>query len=45
MKNTDPNYKDLEVVDNQYNDRDYIIDVDIPEFNCVVLSFATKTNS
>ena len=35
MKNTEPNYKDLEVVDNQYNDRDYIIDVDIPEFNCV----------
>ena len=35
MKNTEPNYKDLEVVDNQYSDRSYTIDVDIPEFNCV----------
>ena len=35
MKNTEPNYKDLEIVDNQYRDRDYVIDVDIPEFNCV----------
>ena len=35
MKNLEPNYKDLEIVDNQYNDRDYVIDVDIPEFNCV----------
>ncbi len=35
MKNKEPNYKDLEVVDNQYQDRDYSIDVSIPEFNCV----------
>ena len=35
MKNTEPNYKDLEIVENQYNDRNYTIDVDIPEFNCV----------
>ena len=35
MKKTSPHYKDLEVVKNEYSDRDYIIDVDIPEFNCV----------
>ena len=35
MKNSTPNYQDLEVVKNEYNDRDYVIDVDIPEFNCV----------
>ena len=35
MKHLEPNYKDLEIVDNQYKDRDYLIDVDIPEFNCV----------
>tara|TARA_Y100000739_G_scaffold139933_1_gene120594 strand:- start:103 stop:462 length:360 start_codon:yes stop_codon:yes gene_type:complete len=35
MKHLEPQYQDLEVVDNQYNDRDYTINVDIPEFNCV----------
>ena len=30
-----PSYKDLEVVENEYQDREYTIDVDIPEFNCV----------
>jgi len=30
-----PTYKDLEVVDNEYNDRDYEINISIPEFNCV----------
>ena len=30
-----PTYKDLEVVSNEYNDRDYTIDITIPEFNCV----------
>ena len=35
MKNSEPNYKDLEIVNNQYSDRDYVIDIDIPEFNCV----------
>ena len=30
-----PNYKDLEVVDNEYSDRDYNINVSVPEFNCV----------
>ena len=35
MKKPTPNYKALEVVKNEYSDRDYVIDVDIPEFNCV----------
>ena len=30
-----PDYKDLEVVENEYADRDYEIDISIPEFNCV----------
>ena len=30
-----PGYKDLEVVENEYADRDYEIDISIPEFNCV----------
>tara|TARA_B100001094_G_C17743107_1_gene582132 strand:+ start:285 stop:644 length:360 start_codon:yes stop_codon:yes gene_type:complete len=33
--NNNPTYKDLEVVPNEYNKRDYIIKVSIPEFNCV----------
>ena len=35
MKNSEPSYKDLEIVNNQYSDRNYVIDIDIPEFNCV----------
>ena len=35
MNTNKPTYKDLEVVPNEYNDRDYIIDITIPEFNCV----------
>jgi len=30
-----PDYKDLEIVENEYSDRDYEIDISIPEFNCV----------
>ena len=30
-----PNYKQLEVVKNEYCDRDYKIKISIPEFNCV----------
>jgi len=30
-----PNYRDLEVVKNEYSDRNYEIDISIPEFNCV----------
>jgi len=35
MEHLEPKHQDLEVVDNQYRDRDYTINVDIPEFNCV----------
>ena len=31
----EPHYRDLEVVDNDYVDRDYEINVSIPEFNTV----------
>ena len=34
MKNP-PKYKDLEIVPNEYPNRDYTIDINIPEFNCV----------
>ncbi|MAV89435.1 MAG: NADPH-dependent 7-cyano-7-deazaguanine reductase QueF [Candidatus Marinimicrobia bacterium] len=34
-KSNNPTYEDLEVVNNDYSDRDYIINVSIPEFNCV----------
>ena len=30
-----PTYKDLEVVDNDYRDRQYNIDITIPEFNAI----------
>ena len=30
-----PHHNDLEVVENEYRDRDYNIDISIPEFNCV----------
>ena len=31
----EPKYTDLEIVPNEYGNRDYTIDVSIPEFNCV----------
>ena len=34
-KSNNPTHKDLEVVSNDYSDRDYTINVSIPEFNCV----------
>jgi len=34
-KKNEPNYTDLEIVPNEYDNRDYTIDVAIPEFNCV----------
>ena len=34
-KSNNPTHKDLEVVNNDYSDRDYTINVSIPEFNCV----------
>ena len=30
-----PSYRDLEVVENQYADRDYTVKISIPEFSCV----------
>ena len=30
-----PTYGDLEIVDNEYVDRNYNINISIPEFNCV----------
>ena len=30
-----PKYSDLEIVNNEYVDRDYNININIPEFNCV----------
>ena len=30
-----PSHRDLEVVPNQYSDRDYKVQVSIPEFSCV----------
>ena len=30
-----PNYKDLEIVKNEFPDRNYEINISIPEFNCV----------
>tara|TARA_B100000315_G_C14024503_1_gene340378 strand:- start:20 stop:379 length:360 start_codon:yes stop_codon:yes gene_type:complete len=35
MSNYNPSHKDLEVVENQYVDRDYKVKVSIPEFSCV----------
>ena len=30
-----PTYQDLEIVPNEYQNRDYKIEISIPEFNCV----------
>ena len=35
MKNQNPQYKDLEIVKNEYSDRSYVIKISIPEFSCV----------
>ena len=32
---TEPQFSDLEVVNNDYQDRDYTIKIEVPEFNCV----------
>jgi len=34
-KTATPTYKDLDIVDNEYNDREYEISISIPEFNSV----------
>ena len=35
MSKENPSIADLEIVLNEYNDRDYEINITIPEFNCV----------
>ena len=35
MNSIKPSYGDLEIVDNEYSDRDYMINISIPEFSCV----------
>ena len=40
-KNTLPTYQDLEVVDNEYKDRSYNINISIPEFNAVLSSIGS----
>tara|TARA_Y100000768_G_scaffold115710_1_gene85407 strand:+ start:1546 stop:1899 length:354 start_codon:yes stop_codon:yes gene_type:complete len=32
---SEPSYKDLEVVNNEYAGREYNVDISVPEFNCV----------
>ena len=34
-KNNNPHYTDLEIVNNEYSDREYEINISIPEFNCL----------
>ena len=34
-ENNNPIYSDLEIVENEYSNRDYEINISIPEFNCV----------
>ena len=35
MSNPAPSYTEIEVVKNQYLDRDYLVKISIPEFTCV----------
>ena len=35
MSNTPPLYTEIEVVKNQYSDRDFLVKISIPEFTCV----------
>ena len=35
MQHDEPTSADFEVVENQYSDRDYFVDISIPEFTCV----------
>ena len=35
MSNPVPSYTEIEVVKNQYSDRDYLVKISIPEFTCV----------
>tara|TARA_B100000315_G_scaffold168946_1_gene157501 strand:+ start:253 stop:612 length:360 start_codon:yes stop_codon:yes gene_type:complete len=35
MSNPPPSHKEIEVVKNQYSDREYLVKISIPEFTCV----------
>ena len=35
MQHNEPTSADFEEVENQYSDRDYLVDISIPEFTCV----------
>ena len=35
MSNPTPSHAEIEVVKNQYSDRDYLVKISIPEFTCV----------
>ena len=35
MANRSPSHTEIEVVKNQYSDRDYLVKISIPEFTCV----------
>ena len=35
MSNRSPSHTEIEVVKNQYSDRDYLVKISIPEFTCV----------
>ena len=35
MSNLSPSHKEIEVVNNQYSDREYLVKISIPEFTCV----------
>ena len=35
MPSPAPSHKEIEVVKNQYSDRDYLVKISIPEFTCV----------
>ena len=35
MSSPPPSHTEIEVVKNQYSDRDYLVKISIPEFNCI----------
>ena len=35
MSDSSPSHADLEVVANEYSDREYMVNISIPEFTCV----------
>ena len=35
MSDSSPSHAEIEVVKNQYSDRDYLVNISVPEFTCV----------